>query len=347
MAAPRRDSVSDSFPYPYLSAPSPCAPHTPLPRTRTINSQPRPIPSNLPRLINNPTFAMYSGPRSSNRASPSLHASPPPSNKPVDKALLVGCLGEPMLSANIDLSVLLYNRPPIHRPAHLRRTPVPIAPAPTLIKHPANRCNTVRPSCSPAFPPITTDPKPVPISSPASVVKSPSLAPVLLPIARPVPRRMATPRSHWSFSEKARFDAALKTYGGSDFVHIAKAVGTRTQKQVKGYAARDRIRKTRAAKMDALAIQQQQQQPVVQAITPEQRQAHSKHCPAPPLRPKNEGAVGAPELKDIPQEPSTNWIDNWPMDDVPLFSGGLFSDSMLESTGKDTDPLSDGPSEDD
>lgn len=109
--------------------------------------------------------------------------------------------------------------------------------------------------------------------------------------------------------------------------------------------------------MHALAVQPQQQQPFVQAIMPEQRPPHSKQCPAPPLRPKNEAAVAAPELKDVKQEPSTltNWFaqemsgtfadDNSPVDDGQFFSGGLFSHALLGSTGEETDPLSDVPSE--
>lgn len=67
-------------------------------------------------------------------------------------------------------------------------------------------------------------------------------------------REMAARGSHWSFIEKARFEAALLKYGPFAWDEIIKAVGTRTEKQVKAYAARYRRRKKLAARMQALPI---------------------------------------------------------------------------------------------
>lgn len=65
---------------------------------------------------------------------------------------------------------------------------------------------------------------------------------------------MAARGSHWSFIEKARFEAAVLKYGSFAWDDIIKAVGTRTEKQVKAYAARYRRRKKLAARMQALPI---------------------------------------------------------------------------------------------
>lgn len=65
---------------------------------------------------------------------------------------------------------------------------------------------------------------------------------------------MAARGSHWSFVEKARFEGALHRYGPFAWQHIIKAVSTRTEKQVKAYAARYRRRKKLAAKAQRDAI---------------------------------------------------------------------------------------------
>eukprot|EP00177_Eucheuma_denticulatum_P008648 GFKZ01015737.1.p1 GENE.GFKZ01015737.1~~GFKZ01015737.1.p1 ORF type:complete len:285 (+),score=46.30 GFKZ01015737.1:77-856(+) len=65
---------------------------------------------------------------------------------------------------------------------------------------------------------------------------------------------MAARGSHWSFIEKARFEAAMLKYGPFAWDDIIKAVGSRTEKQVKAYAARYRRRKKLAARMQALPI---------------------------------------------------------------------------------------------
>ncbi|CDF34560.1 unnamed protein product [Chondrus crispus] len=64
--------------------------------------------------------------------------------------------------------------------------------------------------------------------------------------------QMAARGSHWSFAEKARFEAALQKYGPFVWDDIIFAVGTRTEKQVKAYAARYRRRKKLASRMEAL-----------------------------------------------------------------------------------------------
>lgn len=76
-----------------------------------------------------------------------------------------------------------------------------------------------------------------------SVLVTPPTAPVL-----PAhPPRMAARGSHWSFLEKARFEAALHRHGPFAWDRIIAAVGTRTEKQVKAYAARYRRRRRLAA----------------------------------------------------------------------------------------------------
>ncbi|KAI0564419.1 Myb [Gracilaria domingensis] len=65
---------------------------------------------------------------------------------------------------------------------------------------------------------------------------------------------MAARGSHWSFAEKARFEAALHRYGPFAWDHIIRAVGTRSEKQVKAYAARYRRRKKLAAKAQQEAV---------------------------------------------------------------------------------------------
>lgn len=62
---------------------------------------------------------------------------------------------------------------------------------------------------------------------------------------------MAARGSHWSFVEKARFEAALLKYGPFAWQHIIRCVATRSEKQVKAYAARYRRRKKLAAKANA------------------------------------------------------------------------------------------------
>lgn len=58
---------------------------------------------------------------------------------------------------------------------------------------------------------------------------------------------LAARGTHWSFLEKARFESALHRYGPFAWRSIIRAVGTRSEKQVKAYAARYRRRKKLAA----------------------------------------------------------------------------------------------------
>lgn len=348
---------------PYLTSPLPFFfranshhqhPHSPNPFTTSTHHQ-------LP-------VAMCSGPRPSSRGSPSLSASPP-GNKPVDNTLLVNRLAQLIRTEKLDLSALLANRRPIQRLAPHRVATAPVTPVPSpelkdpAVLLPANRCSTAQASGFQASPHIDTPVKPVPSSSPASVVQTAVPAQEPVPIAPPICRRMAARGSHWSFLEKARFEAALHRYGPFAWDRIIEAVGTRTDKQVKAYAARYRRRKRMAARMHALAIQPQLQQPsVVHRMVPEPRQPISKQDHAPPLLQNNGGSVAAPESKELKLEsnelklgPSTNWFEpdvcgtftdkDSPEDDGSLFSGSLFSNAILGSTGDETDPLSDVPSE--
>lgn len=68
---------------------------------------------------------------------------------------------------------------------------------------------------------------------------------------------MAARGSHWSFIEKARFEAALQKYGPFEWDKIIRAVGTRSEKQVKAYAARYRRRKKLAAQAQLEATNRQ------------------------------------------------------------------------------------------
>lgn len=65
---------------------------------------------------------------------------------------------------------------------------------------------------------------------------------------------MAARGSHWSFAEKARFEAALRRHGPFAWDDIILAVASRTEKQVKAYAARYRRRRKVAAKIRALPM---------------------------------------------------------------------------------------------
>lgn len=69
-------------------------------------------------------------------------------------------------------------------------------------------------------------------------------------------QRMAARGSHWSFLEKARFEAALHKFGPFAWRAIIRAVGTRSEKQVKAYAARYRRRKKLAARAAMEAYQE-------------------------------------------------------------------------------------------
>lgn len=91
---------------------------------------------------------------------------------------------------------------------------------------------------------------------------------------------MAARGSHWSFIEKARFEAAALKYGPFAWDDIIKAVGTRTEKQVKAYAARYRRRKKLAARMQALPI-----------MTYPEMAKHSNNSFKPPTVPSPEHAV--------------------------------------------------------
>lgn len=74
-------------------------------------------------------------------------------------------------------------------------------------------------------------------------------------------RIMAARGSHWSFLEKARFEAALHKHGAFAWNAIISAVGTRSEKQVKAYAARYRRRKKLAARVVCDPYRQTIQEP--------------------------------------------------------------------------------------
>lgn len=75
------------------------------------------------------------------------------------------------------------------------------------------------------------------------------------PVTPTSDHRMAARGSHWSFLEKARFEAALHKFGPFAWRAIIRAVGTRSEKQVKAYAARYRRRKKLATKAAIEAFQ--------------------------------------------------------------------------------------------
>ncbi|PXF44426.1 hypothetical protein BWQ96_05869 [Gracilariopsis chorda] len=96
-------------------------------------------------------------------------------------------------------------------------------------------------------------------STPPPSQCTPSASPVSSPrtidyVNHSPTREMAARGSHWSFAEKARFEAALHRYGPFAWDHIIRAVGTRSEKQVKAYAARYRRRKKLAAKAQQEAV---------------------------------------------------------------------------------------------
>ncbi|CAN8071496.1 unnamed protein product [Agarophyton chilense] len=93
------------------------------------------------------------------------------------------------------------------------------------------------------------------ISPPLSASSTPiTSSPRSIDYIKQTPREMAARGSHWSFAEKARFEAALHRYGPFAWDHIIRAVGTRSEKQVKAYAARYRRRKKLAAKAQQEAV---------------------------------------------------------------------------------------------
>eukprot|EP00178_Gracilaria_changii_P021086 TRINITY_DN6263_c0_g1_i1.p1 TRINITY_DN6263_c0_g1~~TRINITY_DN6263_c0_g1_i1.p1 ORF type:complete len:367 (-),score=88.09 TRINITY_DN6263_c0_g1_i1:1155-2147(-) len=92
------------------------------------------------------------------------------------------------------------------------------------------------------------------VSPPVSVCTTPLTSPRTIDYVKHSPREMAARGSHWSFAEKARFEAALHRYGPFAWDHIIRAVGTRSEKQVKAYAARYRRRKKLAAKAQQEAV---------------------------------------------------------------------------------------------
>lgn len=61
-------------------------------------------------------------------------------------------------------------------------------------------------------------------------------------------------RGHWSPDEEKRFSNAVQLYGPTSYSDITKAVGSRTEKQVRDHAWRVRQKKGKAAQFAALAI---------------------------------------------------------------------------------------------
>lgn len=93
-------------------------------------------------------------------------------------------------------------------------------------------------------------------------------------------QRMAARGSHWSFLEKARFEAALHKYGPFAWRAIIRAVGTRSEKQVKAYAARYRRRKKLAARA-AMEAYQESVNVHQQILSPNDRSSAIAVAPAP------------------------------------------------------------------
>lgn len=189
----------------------------------------------------------------------------------------------------------------------------------------------------------------------------------------PEHQEMAARGSHWSFVEKARFEAALHKYGPFAWDDIIKAVATRTDKQVKAYAARYRRRKKFAARMQALPMQ------LPSASTPMPVEHHPSALSGsllaasnawdalpgsdvhtePSLQSNSDGMSSAPSASaqrepvvDIfGQELSSSFASDMGMDQKAsvdtskLLDGDLLDDAILGSTGDDPVPLSEGPSE--
>lgn len=207
------------------------------------------------------------------------------------------------------------------------------------------------------------------------------LTPPASPILPAHPPRMAARGSHWSFLEKARFEAALHRHGPFAWDRIIDAVGTRTEKQVKAYAARYRRRKRLAARIDAAAAAEGMHDapqlshyaagPAAQGLhpirpapsppahpvahtpppPPQPHPAHRFPQPAPHVQPQPKVApVLVPVVPSAPRakqpDPPADWFSP-PVDDAPpFFPASLFDDPLLMAPPQeDTDPLSDNPTE--
>ncbi len=78
---------------------------------------------------------------------------------------------------------------------------------------------------------------------------------ILCDFNSPAPTTPTTPnRGHWSVDEEARFDAASLKYGPTAYAQITAAVGSRTEKQVRDRAFRQRQKHCKAAEFAALSI---------------------------------------------------------------------------------------------
>lgn len=119
--------------------------------------------------------------------------------------------------------------------------------------------------------------------------------------------QMAARGSHWSFAEKERFEAALLRYGPFAWEEIIRAVATRTEKQVKAYAARYRRRKKLASHMQALFEEVSQQQ--------NEQQDNHDACSQTETRQSEVMVVGDPPF-ELSQDPSLSETDDKSVESV-------------------------------
>jgi len=85
-------------------------------------------------------------------------------------------------------------------------------------------------------------------SAPAASITSPTS------VMHPNTTTTVLARGHWSADEEKRFENAAQLYGPTSYSDITKAVGTRTEKQVRDHAWRVRQKKGKAAQFAALNI---------------------------------------------------------------------------------------------
>lgn len=188
-------------------------------------------------------------------------------------------------------------------------------------------------------------------------------------------REMAARGSHWSFAEKARFEAALLKYGPFAWEEIIRHVASRTDKQVKAYAARYRRRKKFAARMQALPMQRPSASTPMASEHPSELSTSLLADPnawkGPPpvsdvpteetsLQSNSDGMSGAalsasakkkPVVDIFGQELSSSFASGIGMDQKAfvdtskLLSGDLLDDAILGPTDEETVSLSEGPSD--
>ena len=182
------------------------------------------------------------------------------------------------------------------------------------------------------------------------------------PPRKPQVREMAAHGSHWSFVEKARFEAALHKYGPFAWDQIIRTVGTRSEKQVKAYAARYRRRKKLAAEAQLEATELfpiHNPTPLAPSLSP----LHSLHrplrpSPTPPPQPPpppphpisteqliSEPCQTPPALEPLhvegllPSDETSSADESAFCDD--LFAGNsLFDTPLVDSTEQLPDPNS-------